>query len=37
MKIKENSAIHYIGCDDTDLDLFENRTLCQKAWLIIHI
>ena len=25
MKIKENSAIHYIGCDDTDLDLFENQ------------
>ena len=24
MKIRENSAIHYIGCDDTDLDLFEN-------------
>ena len=25
MKIKENSAIQYIGCDDTDLDLFENQ------------
>ena len=25
MKIRENSSIHYIGCDDTDLDLFENQ------------
>ena len=25
MKIREKSSIHYIGCDDTDLDLFENQ------------
>ena len=25
MKIRENSTIQYIGCDDTDLDLFENQ------------
>lgn len=25
MKINNNSSIHYIGCDDTDLDLFENQ------------
>ena len=31
MKIKENSAIHYIGCDDTDLDLFENQYIVPEG------
>lgn len=25
MKIRENSCIHYIGCDDLNIDLFENQ------------
>lgn len=25
MKIKDNSSIYYIGCDDLDIDLFENQ------------
>lgn len=31
MKIRENSAIHYIGCDDTDLDLFENQYIVPEG------
>ena len=31
MKIRENSAIYYIGCDDTDLDLFENQYIVPEG------
>ncbi len=31
MRIRENSAIHYIGCDDTDLDLFENQYIVPEG------
>ena len=31
MKIRENSSIHYIGCDDTDLDLFENQYILPEG------
>jgi len=31
MKITDNSAIHYIGCDDTDLDLFENQYIVPEG------
>jgi len=31
MKINNNSSIHYIGCDDTDLDLFENQYIVPEG------
>ncbi|MBR5643004.1 MAG: FprA family A-type flavoprotein [Salinivirgaceae bacterium] len=31
MKITNNSSIHYIGCDDTDLDLFENQYIVPEG------
>ncbi|MCQ2192869.1 MAG: FprA family A-type flavoprotein [Paludibacteraceae bacterium] len=31
MMIKDNSSIHYIGCDDLDLDLFENQYIIPEG------
>lgn len=37
MNINISDAIKYIGVDDKDIDLLKASTLCQTAFLIIHM